>query len=417
MPGEQRRTLTRVGVAVLVGGTAMIVAGFVLGVVELEMSGGALVALVALARLVVRRPDGWVDVRRTVRSGRVDVGELVTIDLEVTPRRGLALPCIVDDSVDQRTVRIPIERLARDRTTARSYHVATTHRGLLRLGNVGIDVTDPFGLARVRTVVPAPAEVLVLPRQVRLDSDRPDGAADPIGAGSRRTLATHSDEFDSLRDYVPGDDVRHVHWPSTARLGRPLVRRHEQLTHRRTTVVLGPLSAAPGADDAVERAVSAAASVLTAARSSGDVVRLVTASGLDTGAVDDPHRLDAAIDRLAALGASSGDLVGAIRAASLSDRIVICATSIEPAVLAAATTTATAGGTTLIVVRTAGGLAWEPQTAGTPMGRSATTTGATTRTGAGGAAASLVPFLTPDDFRRAWSDAVNTANRRRGVRR
>ena len=73
--------------------------------------------------------------------------------------------------------------------------------------------------------------------------------------------STVDEEFASLREYVSGDDFRRIHWPSTARLGTPVVRQFDVPWQRRTTVLVD-LRAAAHDDRSFERAVTAAASVV-----------------------------------------------------------------------------------------------------------------------------------------------------------
>jgi uncharacterized protein (DUF58 family) len=177
-----------------------------------------------------------------------------------------------------------------------------------------VEATDPFDLARRHTETASTIEVIVLPRIVPLASipaapgDEPDS-----GPHHLRTLATAQEEFSSLREYQPGDDVRKVHWPSTARLGRPIVRHYDEPWQRRTTVVLDVRRG--GHDEAsFERAVCAAASVLDLCTSRDELVRLVTTGGQDTGFISHERELDAAMDLLAAVQVSgAGSLTGTLR--------------------------------------------------------------------------------------------------------
>jgi uncharacterized protein (DUF58 family) len=95
-------------------------------------------------------------------------------------------------------------------------------------------------------------------------------------------LQTGGDEFHSLRPYVIGDDLRRVHWPSTARRDELTVRQDERHQQGRTTVLLD-VRRAVHTDESFERAVSAAASLLVAAVRRGDEVRLVATDRTDSG--------------------------------------------------------------------------------------------------------------------------------------
>ncbi|HKY14033.1 MAG TPA: DUF58 domain-containing protein, partial [Microthrixaceae bacterium] len=105
-----------------------------------------------------------------------------------------------------------------------------------------------------------------------------------------------------------------VHWPSTARMGIPIVRHYDEPWQRRTTVVLD-LRVGHYRGDDFERAVSAAASVVRLCAARDELVRLITTSGHDTGFIGDDHEIEAAIDLLAMVSMSgSGSLTGTLRA-------------------------------------------------------------------------------------------------------
>jgi uncharacterized protein (DUF58 family) len=95
-------------------------------------------------------------------------------------------------------------------------------------------------------------------------------------------LQTGGDEFHSMRPYVIGDDLRRVHWPTTARRDELTVRQDERHQQGRTTVLLD-VRRAVHSELSFERAVSATASLIVAATVRGDEVRLVATDGTDSG--------------------------------------------------------------------------------------------------------------------------------------
>jgi uncharacterized protein (DUF58 family) len=113
-------------------------------------------------------------------------------------------------------------------------------------------------------------------------------------------LQTGGDEFHSLRPYVMGDDLRRVHWPSTARRDELTVRQDERHQQGRTTVLLD-VRRAVHTEESFERAVSAAASLLVAAIRRGDEVRLVATDGTDSGYGAGPSSVSAMLEYLAAV--------------------------------------------------------------------------------------------------------------------
>jgi uncharacterized protein (DUF58 family) len=196
------------------------------------------------------------------------------------------------------------------------------------IGPLVVESTDPFGLVRITVAHTAVVDVIVLPRIHPLAGlPLVPGENPEAGEHRRRILVNANDEFAALREYMPGDDVRRVHWPSTARLGTPLVRHHEHPWQRRTAVLLDDRRSRHD-PESFERAVSAAASVLVAGHGRGELVRLVTTSGRDSGYTDDDAVVDHLLNELAAIDPSAtGNLAGAVSrltAYRVGGRLVSC---------------------------------------------------------------------------------------------
>lgn len=122
-------------------------------------------------------------------------------------------------------------------------------------------------------------EVLVVPERVPLPFPHVDSPG-RLGQYLRmKAFAQNSSEFHSHREYVPGDDLRRISWKASARTGDLIVRETAQEGLRHCTVLLDTL-ANSYYDDSFELAVSAAASVVSAAAADGVTTRLV-APGID----------------------------------------------------------------------------------------------------------------------------------------
>lgn len=163
----------------------------------------------------------------------------------------------------------------RDRgTLTLRYGLAPVTRGRWPLGPVLLHNSDPFGMILADTPVGTVQQVPVWPAIVDLSGTAGAlmGHADRVVLGAR----TPSADDASLREYREGDDLRRVHWPSTARRGTMVVRSDERAGRRPATVILD----VPRDDDAREHAITLAASVGVSVLSSGHPVRLVGA-GLD----------------------------------------------------------------------------------------------------------------------------------------
>ncbi|MFN3865329.1 MAG: DUF58 domain-containing protein, partial [Demequina sp.] len=165
-----------------------------------------------------------------------------------------------------------------DGTLTLRYSLRPTRRGRWPLGPALVHSADPFGMLHADTAVGEPQLVPVWPAVVDLSGTAGAlmGHADRVVLGAR----TPSPDDASLRDYREGDDLRRVHWASTARLGTMLVRSDERAGRRPATVILDP----PREPLALEWAISAAASIALSVLDSGHPVRLIGA-GIDAEAV------------------------------------------------------------------------------------------------------------------------------------
>jgi len=133
-------------------------------------------------------------------------------------------------------------------------------RGVLRLAGVTLARTDPLGLFRALARVPLPQTTLILPKRYPLPPIAVPGTVKYQEGGV--ALASHvgeSEEFVSLRDYRQGDPLRHIHWRSWARVGKPVVKEFEDEFFVRHALVLDTFIEQPHSE-VFEEAVSVAAS-------------------------------------------------------------------------------------------------------------------------------------------------------------
>jgi uncharacterized protein (DUF58 family) len=300
--------LTGAGWGVAVGGLLLLAGGLVAHYAALAGLGlaGLAYLLLALALLAVRPR---VTVHRTVSPKRVPVGTAATGRLVVRNAGRLAAPRFeAVESVDGRPLAIPVPALRAGATTDLQYPIATPYRGLVRLGPLVLRRVDPLGLAR-RDVALSRRDLLWVHPRVHRVAPLPVGVALDF-EGRLTDAAPHgSTAFASLREYAPGDDPRHIHWPSTARLGTLMVREHVDTTEPSVAIVLDARSEFLDGP-AFETAVEICASVATAAQRVGHTVSLA-AYGEDAQTVAGlgGHGI---LDRLAAVSrVDSPDTTGA----------------------------------------------------------------------------------------------------------
>ncbi|MPN42365.1 hypothetical protein SDC9_189922 [bioreactor metagenome] len=120
-----------------------------------------------------------------------------------------------------------------------------------------------------------PQEIFVHPRTVRLDNASTGFIRDLEGLATR-DLSNDDVSFHALREYVPGDDLRYVHWRSTARTNKLMIRQFEETRRSQVVIVLATRPADYADPDEFELAISCAASLSRSAQSEGKEVTVFT---------------------------------------------------------------------------------------------------------------------------------------------
>jgi uncharacterized protein (DUF58 family) len=304
-------TLTRRGWSLTGAALGLVVGSFLLGALEMLVLGIAALTLVVATALWLRLqepPD--LAVSRRVHPDRLHVGSEGRIDLLVENLGGRPTPLLAaTDWFDEgrRAARFLVPPLAVGATARAAYRIPTRRRGRYRVGPLSVAVTDPFGVARRSAPSAGEAELVVRPRVHEILAPVAVGShisAEHEATSARAVVSDLGDEFVNLRDYEVGDDLRRVHWRSTARTGELMIRQNETRWRSRAAVVLDVL---PGAHDAAsfEVAVEAAASVTARLVRLRRRVEVVTSAGqlLGTGG-DARHDV---IDALATVGPDDDD--------------------------------------------------------------------------------------------------------------
>lgn len=305
--------LTRTGWGAAGAGAALLVAGRVTAIVELTVLGGALLALVGLALLVVRLVRLRAVVAREVHPVKVHAGSPTRVELRVTNRGRRRSPVVRlrDPVAGTRGATVDLAPLAPGTTARAAYRLPTHRRGMVAVGPLTLELADPFGLTRVARTAAPRVELTVLPHVVEVAPVAKGGQQDPhSGAEHPNGLTRQGEDFYGLRPYVLGDDLRRVHWPSTARHDDLMVRQDEIPWQGRVTVLLDVRKTAM-APDALEHAVSFAASLVLASWKHRDTIRLLHTGGRDSGAAASHPHVDAILEELAVVEATA---TGSLRA-------------------------------------------------------------------------------------------------------
>jgi uncharacterized protein (DUF58 family) len=272
-----RIRLTRRGAGALVLGAVLAGLGFWWRYPGLAGLGLAFVALVLAGLATVAFPAP-VRASRSVRPRTVHrLGAcLGTLELASTGRR---LPVQLDasESVAGAPVPVDVPVLAPGQQTVVEYRIPTTRRGVLQIGPLTLRRHGLAGLAVSRAVLGGTIDVRVVPRVLPVRGLPAGVRRGHVGADER--VERGGTDLVGLREYVPGDDLRRLHWATSARTGVLMVREDADPARPHLAVVLDDRSLAHPDPDSFEDAVEVAASLLVTALADGHPVRLLTTSG------------------------------------------------------------------------------------------------------------------------------------------
>src|ERR671922_410518 len=299
--------LTRQGWLVVGGGVILLALARLLGISELYVFGACALGLVVFAAAYVGIKRLELEVDRTVHPARVHAGNVSRVDVRIRNLRSTDTPVLrlLDPVSGTSGAELLVPPLDRGAAAVASYRLPTDRRGILEVGPLGVVVTDPFGLTEATIEAAHRVEVTVFPTVEDILPVPFTAGQDPM-AGTLRphALGRIGEDFYALRPYVVGDDLRRIHWPSTARHDELLVRQQEQPWQGRTTVLLDVRRATYDAP-AFEVAVSAAASIVTANGARRDLVRVVTTDGTDSGFGVGHTHMEALLEHLAVVQTTS----------------------------------------------------------------------------------------------------------------
>ena len=252
--------VTPLGWSVIAAAIIALSIGYGWGLLEIIAIGWGLVVLVSVAALwLIGRGAG--EIRLLVPTPRVVVGEpaLARLVAANPGRRGFA-GVQIELPVGARVFERVLPRLARGTAFDEQFTIPTDRRGIVSIGPARTVRADPIGLMRREIVWSETAELRVHPRTVSI-SALSTGFIRDLEGFPTRDLTSSDIAFHALREYVPGDDRRYIHWRSSAKTGTFMVRQFEETRRSRLMILL---DLEPGAylDDAeFELAVGAAASV------------------------------------------------------------------------------------------------------------------------------------------------------------
>jgi uncharacterized protein (DUF58 family) len=339
--------VTPLGWAVAVLAIAGLAAGYALGWTEFVVIGWAAVIAAAVAALfLIGRIRHGVTLH--LADDRVVVGATAVGQLTIGNPGLRLLPAItVDVPVGEAALDVPVPPLAPRQQIEELFRVPATRRGVFSVGPARATRRDPLGLVRREHAWTDASALYVHPLTVSVPSLSTGFVRDLEGSPTR-DLTSDDVSFHALREYAPGDERRSIHWRSTAKTGRFMVRQYEETRRSHLMVALSARADEYASDEEFELAVSVAASLGVRAIRDTRTVSVVTgevtpefsrrtvrsvrafASVTPTRLLDDLAAVeleDRALD-LAATARAAADTIGGISLAFL-----VCGSATEPAAI------------------------------------------------------------------------------------
>jgi uncharacterized protein (DUF58 family) len=258
---ERRRTgFTTRASCLLAAGITAVLCGLLLGEIDLVRAGVLAAAVPCVAALIVRRAQVQIANRRSVEPVRAAAGEAVTVNLVISNRSVLRTgTLLLEDQLPERLVgraRFVLDPLGSHESRTVSYRLPSLGRGRYRVGPLRIRLSDPFRLIDVTRSFTATSEFIVAPVVDQLPPVEPPRSDELGDSGGSHSVGTHGADDQSTREYRIGDDLRKIHWRSSARTGTLMVRQEERPWRGQSTVLLDmrSIAHAEAADAAARQA-------------------------------------------------------------------------------------------------------------------------------------------------------------------
>jgi len=242
-----------------------------------------LILAIGAGMAYVRSAVPRVGVTRRLTPFQVHDGDRAVVEVTLTTGRRIAQATVLDEVSSLGTARFVADRIEpQDPMTAR-YEVLCRPRGIYLVGPAVVQVRDPLALTEAGGTAGRIDRLVVYPAVEDLEGLPLGRGQDPTVNTSRSSFSqTGGEDFFTLREYQQGDDLRKVHWPSTAKRDELMIRQLEMPWQTRALVVLDPRTAAYPDSEAFEHAVRGAASAFRHLFRNGYTPTLWSGSGSGT---------------------------------------------------------------------------------------------------------------------------------------
>ncbi|HEY7468023.1 MAG TPA: DUF58 domain-containing protein [Acidimicrobiia bacterium] len=247
-------------------GFALVILWYALGEAELLLVGSFLLLAQVVAVVYVRSRRPLLEVNRRLGSSIVHDGDTTTVTLLVENRSSHAISHLtIEDDVNRLGVAtFEVAHLRKGQSTTATYRVTCRPRGVYRVGPTNVKASDPLGLAEVIAGSGPVDRIVVYPAVEELNGFPIIRGQDPAMQASRPEHARRGGEdFYTLREYQRGDDLRRVHWPSSAKTDELMIRQLETPWQSRALVLLDVRASGYESQEGFEKAVSGAATIVT----------------------------------------------------------------------------------------------------------------------------------------------------------
>jgi uncharacterized protein (DUF58 family) len=289
-------------------GVALYLAGRLTGASELYMLAVAALLLPVAGFLIVRWGTFRLSCSRSIRPVRTSVGGRISVAVNLRNLGRLETGVLLlEDRLPYQLgqpARFVVPGIAGEDRELLNYEINAGARGRYTVGPLVVRLSDPFGLAQVTSELAGTSEVVVHPKVEPLTAPSLGGELASSSATKVRHLFSQGDEFYTTRDFRDGDDLRKVHWRSSAKRGQLMIRQEERPWQARALIALDLRRHAhrgQGGQASFERMVSIAASIAVRLGASGYELGMVTDEGRQVRPVNAADQATAVLDFLASV--------------------------------------------------------------------------------------------------------------------
>ena len=246
-------------------GASLALAALWVGFGETLLLGVAifLVLAVALGGVYVRRGVPRVGARRIITPTQVHDGDRAVVELELVTGSRVHQVAVSDTVHRLGSAQFVAHRLEPGTPVVARYEVLSRPRGIYQVGPTSVLIRDPLAMAEAGGTTGRVDRLVVYPAVEDLVGLPVARGHDPTVNTSRSSFApTGGEDFFTLREYQQGDDLRRVHWPSSAKRDDLMIKQLEMPWQSRALVLLNPRARSYPTGEAFEHAVRGAASAL-----------------------------------------------------------------------------------------------------------------------------------------------------------